>query len=75
MCFKEHPLRIRSPFEVFNLEAKVRQESKEITMDLFVESLAKSLDTDSLVSVEDKIRALQIENEVKEVMLGYIENR
>jgi DNA repair exonuclease SbcCD nuclease subunit len=70
---KEVPLNVRSALEVFDLQSKVRQATKEFSMEQFADSLKQTLASGEGVPVEDRIRGLPVEETVREQMLLFLE--
>jgi len=68
------PLQVAPASEVFNVERKLRSEAKEISMEVFVNSLKATLITREGGSLMDHIRDLKgIDDEVKERAMLYLE--
>lgn len=67
------PLTIKPAEEVFDIEAKDREEIREFTMDAFVDSLKRSLDRIQGKSLEDTIREADVPPKVRELALHYLE--
>ena len=68
------PLKVADAADVFNIEKKIQAESRELSMDAFVDSLKTTLVTREGDSLMDHIRDLpNVADEVREKALYYLE--
>ena len=66
-------IKIQPAKEVFDMEKRVREESRAMTVDAFVESVKKELQTSSDKPFPEIIKGMDLPGRVKERALGYIE--
>lgn len=66
-------LKIKPPEEVFDLEGRVREESRSMVVENFVESIKKTLASDTKKPLEDIVEDLKVSDDVREVALQYLE--
>lgn len=67
-------LKIRPPGEIFDLERRVQQETRAMTMDAFVSSLQETLaEAGDSESLDQKIDKLDVPNAVRERAVLYLE--
>lgn len=71
---ERRPLRVRPPEEVFDLVARVKEESRSVTMDAFVQAVHESLDRSSQKPLLEEVSALDLPPEVIERMVQYLES-
>jgi exonuclease SbcD len=67
------PLTIKPAEEVFDMEKRVREEARAMTVDAFVESVKRELQSSSTKPFEDLVSSMEMPDRVKERALGYIE--
>lgn len=76
---KRQNLKVRPASEVFDLERRVQQESRAMTMDAFVTSLQETIAQDRETPLADKLKQLEedsglhVSSEVRERTLLYLE--
>jgi len=67
-------LQVKPAKEVFDMDKRDREEARTMTMDAFVEEVAKSLETSKSLSLEDTVRRLdEVPTKVKDLALHYME--
>ena len=67
------PLVVASPFDVFDLERKDRQEKEGVEIDSFIATLRANTDYDPTQSIEDNLQALDFAREVRDLAFDYLE--
>ena len=66
-------LRVKDAEEVFDMEARVREEARTVTVDAFVESIRASLVEAGQGSVEDAVASANVPEVVRERALAFLE--
>jgi exonuclease SbcC len=67
-------LRVKDADEVFDMDARVREEAREMTVDAFVESVREALVETKSASVEESIEGMDgVPDVVRERALGFME--
>lgn len=66
-------LKVKPATEVFDMDARVRMEARDSTIEAFVASVRDTLVESKAVSLEDKIAEMEIDERVRERTLLYIE--
>lgn len=66
-------IKVKPPEEVFDMEARVRVEARESTMEAFVASVRQTLVESKGHSIEEKIAGAKIDERVREKALLYME--
>jgi hypothetical protein len=70
---ERRPLKVQPAAEVFDLEGRVRQEARAMTVDAFVESVQATLTAAPQPSLLDQVRALDAPEQVRERLVAYLE--
>jgi exonuclease SbcD len=64
----------RPAAEIFDMEKRVREEARAMTVDAFVESVKRELQSSSTKPFADLVGSMEMPERVKERALGYIES-
>lgn len=67
------PITIKPASEIFDMEKRVREEARSMTVDAFVESVKRELQASSTKPFGDLVSQIEMPDRVKERALGYIE--
>mgnify|MGYP003965298463 CR=1 FL=1 len=70
---ERRPLAVRPAAEVFDLETRVRQQARTMTVDAFVDSVKETFCTQDRKPLFDEIRDTDMPDEVRERVLSYLE--
>jgi DNA repair exonuclease SbcCD nuclease subunit len=69
----QKPLKVKAPEQVFDMEGRRRQVERQMEMDSFVHKLQEQLNTKTEDTLHDSINNLEVSNEVREMVLHYLE--
>jgi DNA repair exonuclease SbcCD nuclease subunit len=70
---EEIELKIKDPADIFDLEGRVKEESRSLVVEQFVERISKSFSATNKSPLEDTVESLNVPAEVKERALQYLE--
>lgn len=70
---EEVEMKVQDPSEIFDIVGRVKEESRSLVVEQFVEKISKSFSSESKSPLEDTVESLNVSNEVKERALQYLE--
>lgn len=70
---ERRPLDVEPPDEVFDIEGRVKQEAREMTVDAFVDSVRKTLNQKQRKPLLDEVRGMGLLAPVEERVIAYLE--
>lgn len=69
----QRPLKVKPASEVFDLEGRVRQEARAMTVESFVDSVKSTLTASAQTPLLAQVRAMDLPDGVRERMIAYLE--